>query len=131
MGETIGLSVLTGVSALLPDIDHPNSSIRNRMSFVGDLTFGWLKHRGVTHSLVAVVIVGLLMALVAPSRTLATAITLGYGSHLLADLITPDGIPLFMPLSRGRVRLPLIKTGSLKERILALFFVGLCLALVS
>ncbi len=48
------------VGSLLPDIDHPNSQISKKIPIITKL----LRHRGVTHSLLAVVILYLLITLI-------------------------------------------------------------------
>ena len=129
--ETLVLAGVCGFSALLPDVDHPNSRIRRRVGLAGDLAFGWMSHRGITHSVVAAVALGILAVLISPSRTAATAMAIGYSSHLVADFLTPAGVPLFAPLSWRRLRLPIITTGSLIEwalgaliTIISLWLVG-------
>ena len=50
---------------------------------------------------------------------LSAAVTIGCASHLLADLLTPEGIAPWWPLSQRRVCLPLIRrTGDLRETVL-------------
>lgn len=53
-------------------------------------------HRGLTHSLLMTIYVWLVAHMAAPE--LATAITVGYASHLIADMLTVSGIPLLWPL---------------------------------
>ncbi|MFC0332587.1 metal-dependent hydrolase [Paenibacillus sepulcri] len=69
----------------------------------------WLKHRGMTHTLWAVLIWG------AISRGLEAQLqlegitmvaTAGYLSHLLADTLTPSGVKWFYPLYKKSVKLP-------------------------
>lgn len=117
--ELLGFGGLCALSALLPDIDHPHSSIRSTTGFVGDLAFGWMKHRGVTHSITALGVVGLLMALIMPSHIGGLVVTVGYGTHLLADFLTPAGIPLLAPISWKRVRIGIVRTGGFLEAVIA------------
>ncbi len=109
---------LCAVAALLPDVDHPQSLIRGKMGFAGDLAFGWFGHRGITHSLVAVALVALGAFALLP-HPVAVIISAGYCSHLVADGITRGGIPLFAPLNRKRYGLHLMTTGGLLEQLLA------------
>lgn len=53
---------------------------------------------------------------------------IGYLSHLLADMLTPSGIPLFWPY-RKRFRIPLINTkkSQQSERIFCIVLVLLAL----
>jgi membrane-bound metal-dependent hydrolase YbcI (DUF457 family) len=50
----------------------------------------------------------------------AVACGVGYASHLIADGLTVEGIPLLWPLSKRRQRLPLVGlTGGWRERFIA------------
>jgi inner membrane protein len=113
--------------SLLPDIDHPDSSLANE-KVIGVpifLPFAWVigklfGHRGVTHSLLAVVglialgkvsqlpweamNLGWLRAAGEAFRYVWTDLNLGwlivwgYAWHLASDALTRSGIPLFWPL---------------------------------
>lgn len=84
-----------------------------------------LKHRGVTHSLLACAVAsiasGLIVSLVVPAAGVhfGAGVAIGYLAHIAADACTPSGVALFVPVSRRRrwllpapVRIP---TGSLRE----------------
>lgn len=70
-------------------------------------------HRGLTHSLLMTVYVWWVADTAAPE--LATAVVVGYASHLIADMLTVSGIPLLWPLpwkvSLSQIGIK-IKTGS-------------------
>lgn len=121
----LGLALAAGaVGGLLPDIDSDEAEIRqltgtNRRS--GPV--GWLasllapSHRGLTHSGLAVL--ALWLVLVEWLRIpYGAEIVAGYGSHLLADALTIQGVPLLWPLS-PRFGLRLIRTGGFMEYLLA------------
>ncbi|MWG36156.1 metal-dependent hydrolase [Halomarina oriensis] len=89
-----------------------------------DLRLPLVSHRGPTHTLlfalgVGAVLAGVatLLSDVAPSSLDApwlvpfAAFTgvFGIGTHLLADALTPSGVPLFWPLSRRRFSLRLVR----------------------
>jgi membrane-bound metal-dependent hydrolase YbcI (DUF457 family) len=123
--------------SLLPDIDHPDSSLANE-KVIGIpifLPFAWIigkifGHRGVTHSLLAVAalialgnlslvpwtvfdievlrIAGELLGLVWTDLNLGWLIVWGYVAHLASDALTRAGIPLFWPLD-SRFGLPPIR----------------------
>lgn len=95
-----GLAV-GAVSALLPDIDEPNSTISRRVMIVGPAIGQAFKHRTATHSIVAVLGFALLLRGLWPTippPILAAAVA-GALSHLLADALTPAGAMWFWPLS--------------------------------
>jgi membrane-bound metal-dependent hydrolase YbcI (DUF457 family) len=101
-------------SFLLPDIDYAKSTLGRWTPLVG-LFVG---HRGFFHSLWALLGFSVLAYITSPSFFLPVAI--GYGSHLLADMLNPKGILLFHPFGKKICRR--IRTGSLLE---FLFFVML------
>lgn len=108
MDITLGAAV-GAVGAWLPDLDHPSRG----------LFIGLIKHRGVTHSLLATLIVGLLVTL----HPLGAALGFGYYSHLLADMATVAGVPLLWPWQRRFHILPgflLLRTGGMMEMILSI-----------
>jgi inner membrane protein len=97
------------------------------------------RHRGLSHTLAAcgllAAVAGLLAAVLGGVGAAAAAgCALGYCAHVLADACTPSGVPLWWPVSRRRVWLvprPLrIRTGSLREALLALAAATVAVALV-
>ena len=105
----LGLAV---AGSLLPDIDHSKSWAGRRLRPLSTLIATIFGHRGVTHSLLA--LVGCWVALrygTAVPRGWAAPVVTGYLSHLLADLLTPSGLRLAWPL-RGTWSLPLCRSGS-------------------
>ena len=104
----LGLAI-TG--ALLPDIDHPRSWVGRRVRPLSDVLGALFGHRGVTHSLLALVGCAALLLHGAVPRAVAAPLAVGYLSHLVADLLTPGGLRLLWPL-RNNFALPLVRTGS-------------------
>lgn len=89
-----------GVASLAPDLDHPKSIISGYLPGIGGAARLLISHRGPTHTAVfAAAIIALLLALAVPSIIILAAAA-GMASHLLADMMTPAGIPLAWPLSR-------------------------------
>lgn len=145
-----GILVTAAVlGSLVPDIDNRHSSISRKwksMSLLVSIGQGGIRllsellpkkqrnyvrslvgHRGITHSLVPAVLVGMVMLIckaggVRQEMTNATgAVSVGILSHLFFDMLA-GGVPLFMPFSTKRVCLAHIKTGGIAEWI---FRVGL------
>jgi inner membrane protein len=152
---TVGL---TGVAALLPDMDIKNSTI-NRMLlpkqfkavqgfflyilaaclilgyFLIDSSPAWVLllglyilgaaifgHRSFTHSLLALLYIGLTSILISP--TYSSAVMIGYGSHILADACTKKGVPLFWPFLRKNFSLSqlgiIVRTNGTVDHLLGL-----------
>lgn len=105
-----------GVASLLPDIDHPGSKAGSKIPIIPTVTRIAFGHRGMLHSLLAAVAVGLGGALVG-GHALGMAVFAGYLAHLVGDMLTPSGVPLLWPLPL-RLRVPLlVQTGGIIERL--------------
>ncbi len=106
-------TVTTTLAAQLPDIDHPNSRLGRALGplakVISKLCGG---HRGLTHSLIGLLIFYYLADLFTP---LPIAVTLGAATHLLGDLMTERGIPIFWPIKK-RFRIASFNTNSKVEK---------------
>ena len=103
------VAVLSSIGALLPDIDSPAGKIWSYLPFgrtAGELVNPFLRHRNITHSLLGVAIVGFGMHLLlshVPSywgiqtMTVWVCFMAAYGSHIVADMVTVEGVPLLFP----------------------------------
>ncbi|HLO77719.1 MAG TPA: metal-dependent hydrolase [Magnetospirillum sp.] len=101
------------LGSLLPDIDHPQSWAGRKLRPISVPLSMLVGHRGVTHSAIAV-LGGLAALLLMGMGWMAAPLVIGYLSHLVADGLTPSGVPLLWP-SRRRFTLNLCETGSLVE----------------
>lgn len=128
------LLILSGgiAGSYLPDIDHPKSAFGSRvlpLSLPISAIFG---HRGITHSLIAVVGMSSLLWWVFQQANwhqgiavpVLVGIAVGYLSHLLGDWLTNSGVPLLWPSKRRFVSPLKLCTGDLREYILALLMYG-------
>lgn len=120
----------TLLTCLLPDIDHPRSFLGQRLRWLSYPIARAFGHRGFTHSLLAVVGGVALFNLQVPAEWVVPAdvfqgLVLGYLSHIVADMLTPAGVPLLWPC-RWRFCLPLLRSqnGNQMERMLCLVLVG-------
>lgn len=139
---SLGVATMAVLGGLLPDVDEPSSTLGREIpggrvgrlllgaaaamvgirykSFVallvgvGLAALALVPHRGVTHSLAALVAVGL-AAHSLPAVYLRPLLA-GYASQLLLDALTPEGVPLLWPL-RIRIGLPLVRTGGLLDKM--------------
>lgn len=93
--------LIAAVASVLPDADYPKSWIGHQLGSVSEGLNRLFGHRSFLHSLVALLLVTLLLGLLpwwlvgSPAPMLAVAV--GYGSHLLADMMTLGGVGLFWP----------------------------------
>ena len=115
-------TMAAAIGGLLPDLDHPESVLGRRLPLISvplARTFG---HRGMTHSLGAVMV--MLTVLVSMTTAyhwstvawLIPPLIVGYLSHILGDAMTPSGIPLFWPRKRT-YSFNLFKTFSWQETV--------------
>jgi inner membrane protein len=116
------------LGSLLPDIDHPASALGRRVLPLSMMLAAIFGHRGITHSLVAVVA----MSLAAwyslhgldwhpgYSVPFVLGLSVGYLSHLLTDWMTNTGVPLLWPMKRRFAAPVTISTGSPMEYLIAL-----------
>jgi inner membrane protein len=118
------LLVAIYVGSLLPDLDHPSSTIGKRFLFISLPLSGLFGHRQITHSLWPFVITLWVFSYEPSTMPLILALMIGYASHLLADLVSDSGVPLFWPFQM-RVGIKLCSSGSVIEPIIAFGLLGL------
>ena len=125
--------LLAAAASVLPDVDHPKSPFGHRLGSLSENLNRFFGHRSFMHSLLALllvtVVLGLPSWLVSGSSLPATAVFVGYGSHLFADMMTLGGAQFFWP-SRARAVFPgrdeyRVAPGSGSERV----FVAVALVL--
>jgi len=137
LGSGCGLPLLYwyAAGALFPDIDEPRSYMGRRLWFLSWPIRFFTAHRETTHSFLFVLpFAALLYALLVPfgmSAPMAVAFAAGNVAHVLGDMATKGGCPVFYPVSERRYHLlpPLLRfrTGSLAENLWMLFFVAIAL----
>lgn len=128
------------IASLLPDIDHDKATINVRLginkgsylllaaaliyyvqtpwayaSAVILAVVGLSRHRAITHSLLAIVVLfGLTMNLQSGIRI---GLMVGYSSHLFTDFFTKQGIEIFYPIKKNYKAPVTITTGKWAESI--------------
>jgi len=107
------------VGSLIPDIDHKNSTMGRKHKITSSVVNGLFGHRGITHApffhfAVLAILFYLSTLITGPIQPFVVAcvfgLMLGILSHLLLDIITVDGIPLFYPLSKDKVNICTFKS---------------------
>ena len=90
-------------------------------------SFPWLKHRKLSHSLIAILIISFLLKQIELLTNISNICffgTIGYSSHLfLGDLFTKSGIPLFYPISEKKFSLGFLRVGGSLSNFLEIIFV--------
>ncbi len=118
--------------SLIPDIDYTKSTIGKIFRPISKYLNRRFGHRTITHSLVAMFGSFLLFAIIESTffdrTTTAKIYLLGFLSHLVLDMMTVQGVPLFYPFLRNPCVLPgnpnaRFKTGNLhSETMIFCFF---------
>jgi inner membrane protein len=129
---TVGYLVGVTLGSLLPDIDEPNSYIGRRSFGIAHLINRKFGHRGFTHSLLCWLIVTV-YCLILPSL-FTIGISFGYLFHIIGDLFSVQGVPLFSPIRETRQKLPSFityRTSSVAELyiLISLLLVMICIIL--
>jgi inner membrane protein len=125
--------LMAAVGSILPDVDHPKAYISKSHWLLhggAHLIEVVAHHRGVTHSLLALVILTAAvyggLSYFSQDTTLALPFALGILSHLIADSLNPTGVKWLQPFSQWTAKMDKkmlflrlrINTGSLSERLL-------------
>lgn len=106
------------VACLLPDIDHPKSWLGQKLKWFSIPISKLFGHRGFTHSVLAIIIFSIFLHLCFSFYNLlpidiVQIMIISYISHIMADMLTPFGVPLFWPIL-FRFRIPIINTNKNK-----------------
>lgn len=104
MDTTINLMIVV-LFSLLPDIDHPKSKISTflfPLLPVSYLIYKKYGHRTITHSLWFWLFLSLVLIIFMPTNEMALIASIAYLSHILSDLISMGGVPLFYPQKKKR-----------------------------
>nr|WED68702.1 metal-dependent hydrolase [Pectobacterium colocasium] len=111
----------------------PKSVLGQRLKWLSAPIARLFGHRGFTHSLLAIAAgIFFIQTRLPPDWPIPTdayhAMIVGYLSHILADMLTPSGVPLLWPC-RWRFRLPLLNSqkGNQLERFLCIACIGFSL----
>lgn len=119
-------------AALLPDIDHPGSTVGRRLRPLAVFLEELWDHRSLTHTVWFVLPAGLLLGLLAlwlglPAGCLLAGAAGGL-SHLALDALTRSGVEPFAPWG-PRLRGPVV-TGGVWDVLLGVVVVGLAVVMV-
>lgn len=116
------------VGGLVPDVDHPKSTINHELKVTGKIVSFFFSHRGFFHTPFLYLLLGMLVYLGHPMgivRLISVAFFAGITSHLLLDCLNPTGIPVLYPLSKKKYSLLKIHTGGMGDSLVC----ACCLAL--
>jgi inner membrane protein len=108
--STVDLFLFTVVSTLLPDIDHPKSILGKMFYPISKALERNYGHRTITHSLLFLVVVSLISFSIEKhffeTSNYSIALFFAIFSHLILDMVTIQGIPLFYPFAKNPCVIP-------------------------
>ncbi|CAK6481421.1 metal-dependent hydrolase [Peribacillus castrilensis] len=107
--DPILLTAAGAAGGLIPDICHRGSKIGRKFPILSKVISVLFGHRTFTHSLLFLVIVGVLLSMFVPIQAVQVGVLVGMVSHLILDAATKNGIKLLYP-SKKTVRLPFTTT---------------------
>jgi inner membrane protein len=125
------LLLLTIFASLLPDIDHSKSIIGKAFFPIAKWLDKRYGHRTITHSLAFFIVTSIIVYLIefhTPAEHIYMIFSFALLSHLLFDMMTIQGIPLFYPFKRNPCVIPAdpnirLKGGSAQETAVFGFFI--------
>ncbi|MCI2285922.1 metal-dependent hydrolase [Colwellia sp. MSW7] len=100
-GLTLDVAIgwlLTMVGSLLPDLDHPDSTLGKRFKFISYPISALFGHRGITHSLIAVA--GVSYAAYTFQSVVISWLAMGYLLHLFGGLFNTFRCAFALPFSK-------------------------------
>ncbi len=113
------------IGSLLPDIDEPRSYIGLKFPYLSiPLKLLGIKHRTITHSIWFVFI--FLLPGILLKNIFLIGMAFGVFMHLIGDMLTKGGVPLFYPYNKKYTLLPkklAFYTNSLIEHIIVALLV--------
>ncbi len=130
---TVACLFFNTIGSLLPDIDQASNRLWDLLpagETIGKALGVFMKHRGISHSLVGIFLVdkfsfwlvsNLFNANLVDTKLVYWSLMIGFISHILADSLTEEGVPLFYPLKKNFGIPPIkpwrIKTGGWFENL--------------
>lgn len=129
------------LGAIFPDIDEPQSMIGRRTIIISNILRIFVKHRGITHTLLAFILYSMcavvLFKYYQDMRIIwaAAAFIIGNIVHVMGDMMTLGGVSILGPFSEKKLHLLpkglRLKTGGLVERFMVLPLFSIVVVYVS
>lgn len=130
------------IGALLPDIDQASNRLWDLLpagESIGKALGVFMKHRGISHSFVGIfladkftywLITNLFNENFVDVKLVYWSVMIGFISHIIADSLTEEGVPLLYPLKINFGMPPIkpwrIKTGGWFENLVVMPVTGVC-----
>ena len=119
---------ITTISSIIPDIDIATSFISRKTRTATYAISYFFKHRGIIHSiLVPIVIFAVIYTI---NTQIASAILIGYVSHIMIDSLTKTGVQPFLPVTNYRIK-GIMRTGGLADFMIFIFLIILIIIMTA
>lgn len=123
---SIGSVIALSLGAVFPDIDEPHSWIGAKTRGISDILNKIFGHRGLTHSLLGMIIafltIMLMVSLAHFNVILGIYFMVGYALHLIEDSFSKSGVKWLLPFSDKQYQSGLgiyyYRTGSMIENLI-------------
>jgi len=110
--------MIAAVASYLPDLDHDRSTAGQAVGrSARHLRHLFGGHRMGTHSIFFVILIYLAASYILDEPVQARAAATGIAAHIWCDLLTVQGVGLLWPLSRTKIHIGFMRTGSRSEDI--------------
>ena len=128
---TLAALSLGAVGGLLPDIDHPSSTISKVLKPISFIVTKITSHRGIFHAPLFYLVLFALTFWICPAKyqIWGNVLFCGIASHLILDFLNSAGIPLFFPLDKEKRNLLRIKTNGAGEMFIRFILYIVCIFL--
>lgn len=130
---TLCAGAVGAIAALIPDIDHANSTISNKLKPISILVCLICSKRGLFHTVFLYLALWIVWLINCPQEWMhfwAILTFIGILSHLVLDIITPDGIPLFFPFEFRHRRIIGIEDGGAMELVIRVILMACCFGMI-
>ena len=134
-GTIIKFYLAAVIGALLPDLDHAQSKMGSLFWFISKpLKFFGIKHRGLTHSLLGILLFSLLSKQLINHNWIGEitwwGLVIGYISHIIVDMMNVHGLPLLFPNDKKFKLHSNITTNSGQEHFFFLLITALSIIII-
>ena len=119
--ETAMIMCVSVVGALAPDIENVHSIIGRRFPITARILNFLFGHRGALHTPAFLLVLWCLLYRFRFSWLFCS----GYAGHLIQDLFTAGGIPVFFPFSSKKVSLSPFRTGGIFDYVITFLLISL------
>lgn len=115
--------LFAALASFLADLDHPGSTAGRYMPRWFRRLMGG--HRMGCHSIFMIAFAWWLTDYLLDNPIVASAVAVGWGSHVFIDMLTRQGVGLLYPLSKRKIRIGWFTTGSQGEDRFVLVMKGI------